>query len=294
MSEPSKQTELIDHQPVEKTDVIGSADGAPISANAARPVRLIAAQLSDVGAVRERNEDACLILTAELGGQPQLWPFAFYLVADGMGGHYGGDQASKIASQTATGYVLDHIYRPFLNDELTVDPGQIEQIMRAAVLAAHEAVYDPDPAKNGGTTLTAALILGQQLFVAHVGDSRAYWLRDGHMTAITRDHSLVQRLVDTGQLNELEAQNYQYRNILLRALGQEDELLVDTYVHTLPRQGKLLLCSDGLCGQIADEEIASILNAPKSPAEIAEALIAAALQTGGPDNITAVVVDFTF
>jgi protein phosphatase len=274
MSEPSEQIELIDH--------------------GVRPVHLTAAQLTDVGAVRERNEDACLILTSELGGQALLWPFAFYLVADGMGGHYGGDEASQIASRTAADYVLDHIYRPLLNNELSAAPEQIEQIMHAAVLAAHEAVYDPDPAKNGGTTLTAALILAQQLFVAHVGDSRAYWLRDGSMTAITRDHSLVQRLLDTGQLNELEAQDYQYRNILLRALGQEDELLVDTYVHTLPRQGKLLLCSDGLCGQVTDAEMASILGRQLPPAEIAEALIAAALEAGGPDNITAVVVDFTF
>ena len=179
MSELSKQTELGDREPVERPNVTGSAVNTPLAANGARPVRLTAAQLTDVGAVRERNEDACLILTSELGSGAPLWPFAFYLVADGMGGHYGGDEASKIALRTAAGYVLDHIYHPLLNDELSADPEQIEETMRDAVLAAHEAVYDPDPAKNGGTTLTAALILGYQLYVAHVGDSRAYWLRDG-------------------------------------------------------------------------------------------------------------------
>jgi protein phosphatase len=128
--------------------------------------------------------------------------------------------------------------------------------------------------------------------LAHVGDSRAYWLIDGQLEAITNDHSLVQRLQDEGQLTAKEAQVYQYRNILLRALGQEDGLEVDTYEYTLPQDGKLLLCSDGLCGLVNDADIEQIMSMNRAPDKIADLLIKAALAAGGYDNITAVVVDF--
>jgi serine/threonine protein phosphatase PrpC len=263
-------------------------------ASAARRVMLRAAQLSDIGAVRERNEDSCLVFTSDSGGYLTLRPCGFFLVADGMGGHYAGDQASMVASRVVTSHVIQHIYEPLVRDDLTAGPTEIEEILSAAVLAAHEAVYDPDPMKNGGTTLTAALILDDQVYLAHVGDSRAYWLRDGRLQPITRDHSLVQRLLDNGQLSSSEAQDYQYRNVLLRALGQEDDLVVDTSSYLLPLQGKLLLCSDGLCGQVADSVIESCLNQPLPPDALAQQLIDAALAAGGPDNITAVVVEFTF
>ena len=166
--------------------------------------------------------------------------------------------------------------------------------MRDAVQIAHKTIYNPDPAKDGGTTLTVALLLDRELYLAHVGDSRAYWLVDGNLEAITNDHSLVQRLQDEGQLTAEEAEHYQYRNVLLRALGQEDELEIDTYKRQLPQKGKLLLCSDGLCGLVPDSRLQQIMNQSTSPHEIADQLIAAAIEAGGYDNITAVVVDFCF
>lgn len=254
---------------------------------------LRAAQLSDTGAVRERNEDASFVFTSSAGGYAPLRPFGLFLVADGMGGHAGGQQASRIAVRVAAEEILQQIFQPLLRDEFAASTEQVEQLLHRTVLAAHEAVYDPDPAMNGGTTLTMALILGRDLFLGHVGDSRAYWLRDGQLQPITRDHSLVQRLLDNGQLSSAEAQEYRYRNILLRALGQEDDLDVDTHVHALPERGKLLLCSDGLCGYVSDADLQALLDQDLPPDAIAQQLIAAAMAAGGLDNITAVVVEFT-
>lgn len=255
---------------------------------------LRAAQRSDVGAIRKRNEDSCLIFSSESGGHFPILPFGLYLVADGMGGHEAGHLASKIASRTAANHILKEVYLPLLNEETPPDHEEIIKIAHDAVQLAHKAVYNPDPAHDGGTTLTITLVLGQELFAAHVGDSRAYWLVDGQLQTVTIDHSLVQRLQDEGQLTAEEAQDYQYRNVLLRALGQEDELKIDTYQRSLPSKGKLLLCSDGLCGLVRDPELQRIMNLPIPPHETANELIAAAMSAGGHDNITAVVVDFCF
>lgn len=252
------------------------------------------AQRSDVGAIRNRNEDSCLVFSSESGGHFPLLPFGLYLVADGMGGHESGHLASKVASRTATSHILKEIYIPLLTSDLPPDEDELEKILGDAVQSAHKAIYNPDPSKDGGTTLTVAVLLGRELYLAHVGDSRAYWLVDGNLEPITNDHSLVQRLQDEGQLTAEEAQHYEYRNVLLRALGQEDELKVDTYRRSLPRNGKLLLCSDGLCGLVSEIKLQQIMNQSISPHEITDQLIAAAIEAGGYDNITAVVVDFCF
>jgi protein phosphatase len=256
--------------------------------------RLWAAQRTDVGSVRERNEDSCLLFCSEAGGHFPLLPFGLYVVADGMGGHDAGHRASKVGSRTAAHHVLQKIYLPLLEQETIPDPDLVDSIIHDAVQIAHEAVYDPDPTHNGGTTLTLALILGQELYVAHVGDSRAYCLNDGNLQTVTNDHSLVQRLQDEGQLTAEEAEQYEYRNVLLRALGQEDDLEVDTYHRPLPQQGKLLLCTDGLCGLVKNPELERIMNLPISPPETTDQLVNAALKAGGFDNITAVVVEFCF
>jgi len=269
-------------------------DGTMLEEALAGAPGLRVAQRSDVGAIRKRNEDSCLVFGSESGGHFPLLPFGLYIVADGMGGHEAGHLASKIASRAAAYHVLEEVYLPLLAEETPPDHDAIVKITAKAVQVAHKAVYNPDPAHDGGTTLTLALILGQDLFVAHVGDSRAYWLVDGNLQTVTNDHSLVQRLQDEGQLTAEEAHDYQYRNVLLRALGQEDELEVDTYQQSLPRNGKLLLCSDGLCGLVRDPDLQQIMNLPVQPRETADQLIAAAMNAGGYDNITAVVVDFCF
>lgn len=248
----------------------------------------------ETGAVRERNEDACLILTTEAGGHFALAPLGLYVVADGMGGHMDGHLASSTAARVAADHVLQHVILPLLRNGAPPQNDVLEAAMQAAVQAAHQAVYDSNPAGDGGTTLTAALVVGRRLFLAHVGDSRAYWLVNGRLEALTNDHSLVQRLQDVGQLTAEEAHRYQYRNVLLRALGQEDELEVDTAVRDLPVSGKLLVCSDGLWGFIGANTLERIMQQPNSPQNIVDQLYEAAMDSGGYDNITGIVVEFSF
>ncbi len=265
--------------------------GGPASAQSGR-LLLDGALRSHVGAVRQRNEDSCLLYQFDSAGHALLPHFGLYIVADGMGGYDGGDRASKIASHTAAHDLLQQLYLPLVSNHACPDPPHIEQVMRRSVLSAHEAVRPPGYSGNGGTTLTIALVLGWQLYVAHVGDSRAYWLVDGDLRALTRDHSLVQRLQDEGKLTAEEAENFQYRNILLRALGQEEDLEVDVYTYELPAQAKLLLCSDGLSGQVSDRAIRRIMDSDEAPGKLADRMIMSALDAGGADNISAIVVEF--
>ncbi len=246
-----------------------------------------------VGAVRERNEDACLVFTSESGGHFPLLPFGLYIVADGMGGHQNGHIASKTASRIAAMHLIDRIYLPMLQIEGGLGMQRpIQEVMEEAIALAHRALYDPMEESDSGTTLTVGLVLGSRLYVSHVGDTRLYIWHDDKLEKVTTDHSLVQRLQDVGQLTAEEASYYQYRHILLRAVGQGEELSIDTYTRRLPAKGKLLLCTDGVSGLIPEYEIAMIMKQDKSPDAIAADLLNAAMEAGGYDNITAIVVDF--
>jgi protein phosphatase len=248
------------------------------------------------GAERERNEDSCLALTAEFGGHFPLQAMGLYVVADGMGGEREGHVASNAATRAFAEFVLVHLYFPLLRRRPEPKEADLLDILERGVFAAHEAVYRPtsdsEPGGNGGTTLTAGLILGSRLYVAHVGDSRAYLFADDELRPLTEDHSLVRRLQETGRLSAEDAQHFQYRHVLLQALGQEGALTADTFAFDLPPRGKLLLCSDGMCGLVAIEEITAILRHPGTAQEVADHLYEAAMAAGGYDNITAVVVDF--
>ena len=246
-----------------------------------------------VGAIRERNEDSCLVFVSDAGGHYPLISFGLYIVADGMGGHKNGHTASKTASRVAGHHIISQLYIPLLQDG-GMPQTPIQEVMVDAAQAAHRAIYDPDPEKDSGTTLTIALILGQRLYVAHVGDSRAYMLSNQKLEAVTVDHSLVQRLQDVGQFSAEDMALDHIRHILLRALGQEEEVEVDTYMRPLPKKGTLLLCSDGLSGMVPDATLQEILNHETSVEERAEELYTAAMAAGGYDNITAIVVDFNF
>lgn len=247
-----------------------------------------------VGAVRERNDDSCLVFEAQSGGHFKMMPFGLYIVADGMGGHANGHVASKIASRVAANEIVENIYLPLLKDENGGSPTPIQEVLANAGQKANTAVYEADVDSDSGTTLTGALLLGRRLYAFHVGDSRAYIYTDGELEQITVDHSLVQRLQEVGQLTEEEAAIYQYRNVLLRAVGQADAVEVDTYMRRLPQNGRLLLCSDGLCSMITDKEIHAIMANEESIDDTAEALFTAAIAAGGHDNISVILVDFAF
>ncbi len=259
------------------------------------------------GAVRERNEDACLLFTAQLGGHFALRPLGLYAVADGMGGEREGHVASNAAIRAFAEFVLANLYFPLLRQRPAREADLLDALERG-VFAAHDAVTNeslngqdhagPEAADgtggNGGTTLTAGLIYGRRLFVAHVGDSRAYLWAGNELRPLTEDHSLVRRLQETGRLSPDEAHNFQYRNVLLQALGQHSALTADTFALELPPAGKLLLCSDGLSGFVSVEEIAAVLGGDETAQQAADRLYEAAMDAGGHDNISALVVTFAF
>ena len=237
---------------------------------------------TDVGMKRNHNEDYFSLIEDE-----QL-----FIVADGMGGHMGGEEASALAAATVAQHVVRDIYLPFLaGGEPDADWKPWQEVLAEAVAAANVAVRTAIP--DSGTTLTCGLVVGNQLALAHVGDSRAYLIGENGLQHLTRDHSLVQRLQELGQLSAEEAATHPSRNMLYRAVGQGDLLEADLAAHTLPSVARLLLCSDGLWGVVPESDIFEIVReAVGQPALQAacQALIAEANRLGGPDNITAILV----
>jgi protein phosphatase len=252
------------------------------------------AQRCHVGSIRVRNEDSSLVFVSQSGGQEPLLPFGLYIVADGMGGHFAGHEASKQVSRTVAAHVLNNIYLPLLqSDGRSAGSRQpIQDILLQAVQSANMNIYNPDPEKESGTTLTAALVFGRRLYLAHVGDSRAYILAEGKLEQVTTDHSYVRRLQEAGQLTAEEAASHPQRNVLYRAVGQGDELEIDIATRPLPKRGKLILCSDGLWGLVPEPLMQEILEQDTSLQHMVDTLIDFAIQAGGHDNITGVLVDF--
>jgi serine/threonine protein phosphatase PrpC len=256
---------------------------------ASLPPGLTVAKISDIGQVRERNEDSYLAMDITLQNDDGLTPLGLYIVADGMGGHQKGEVASSLAAQVSARHIIQDVFLPFLSgNEQDGSRRPINEALIYAVQAANIAVHQQVP--EAGTTLTMALVFGHKVYVAHVGDSRAYIFNQATLRQITQDHSLVARLVELGQATPEEALTHTHRNVLYRAVGQAGSLEVDTYMQSLPVGSCLLLCSDGLWGMVSDEEIALILTYAPTPQKALEQLAATANQNGGDDNITAVLV----
>ncbi len=242
------------------------------------------------GIVRSHNEDALFVLTGNAFGDDPLDGFGLFLVADGMGGHRAGEVASAVSVRTVARKLTEDTIVNLLAQEPQNNELSIQEILRVALQDANQAVVDQVP--GGGTTLTAALVLNGQMVIGHVGDSRAYVIEKSSMEAITRDHSLVERLRELGQLTDEEAAVHPQRNVLYRAIGQGANLEIDTLIHPVPKGGFLLLCSDGLWGEVPEDVIYRIISGSNHPQEACEALVRAANAAGGPDNITAVLVRF--
>lgn len=254
---------------------------------------LYVVQRSHLGAVRERNEDACFTFASESGGDAPFPPVGLFIVADGMGGHLDGHRASNLVSRIVASHILERLYLPLLRGDDPASRPPVQEVMESAVNLANDALYIPDRDKEMGTTLTAALIFGSRLFLVHVGDSRAYLATEGEeLQSVTTDHSVVQALQDAGQLTAEEAAVHPNRNLLLRALMGEPLEQIDAFTRSLPEEGTLLLCSDGLWGLVSDATIQEILQGEKSLPEKADRLVEKALESGGHDNITVVLVDF--
>jgi protein phosphatase len=242
------------------------------------------------GIERSHNEDALLVLLETSGGQESLPDFGLIIVADGMGGHRSGEMASAISARAVAKRITENTLLGLLDVERGDATPPLQELLRIALEDANQAVVERVP--GGGTTLTAAVLLGEQVTFGHVGDTRAYVLKDGMIRVITRDHSLVERLRELGQLTRQEAANHPQRNVLYRAIGQGANLEVDVFTHPVPTGGHLLVCSDGLWGVVSDDEIARIIRDATDPQKACEQLVLAANAAGGPDNITAVLVYF--
>ena len=233
------------------------------------PFKLVAAGVTDVGRVRDGNEDDFLDQSNRLG---------LVAVADGMGGHRAGEVASATALEALRAAVASG------------------QPLRDAIEGANDAVLEKsvsDQEFHGmGTTLTAG-ILGSDgyLVVGHVGDSRAYLVRDGELTQITDDHSLVEEMVRGGELTREQADVHPRRSVITRALGIDPEVEVDEYPIELQPGDRILFCSDGLTTMVRPDEIASILSREPDPKRAAQLLVDAANAAGGEDNVTAVIVE---
>jgi PPM family protein phosphatase len=255
---------------------------------------------TDVGRNREHNEDAFTVadLTANKATlQPDVRTHrcgergSIFMVADGMG----GAAAGEIASQMAVDTVIREMQENWLTAE-TSDGETFARAIRRATAATNTEIHGfavQHPEYRGmGTTATIAGLLGDTLYVAQVGDSRAYLVRDGAARQITKDQSLMQKLVEAGELTEEEAEQSERRNIILQALGPENSVKVDLTHQRVRRGDVLVLCSDGLSGQVSKDEIAQIVGAEPDLPAACKRLIDRANDTGGPDNITVVLARF--
>jgi len=261
----------------------------PPKREALEPTQFIVGCAQSVGRQRDHNEDALFTLTTTLTGEDGSVPFGLYIVADGMGGHQFGEVASGIAIRIIAGTVVRKLYTTLLNLHPTPPEQSLLEIMQEGTQEAHRAIARQVP--GSGTTLTAILILGNQMTVTHIGDSRAYTIKPGgEMEALTRDHTLVKRLVELGRISTDEAAIHPQRNVLYRALGQGEQYDPDINTMQIPETGYLLICSDGLWGVVPDEELYRLTYASASPEEACKKMIDAANDAGGPDNITAILV----
>lgn len=239
------------------------------------PLDLVTAGASDIGGMREENEDAYGILEFP-GGR-------VFVVCDGMGGYAGGKIASETAKETFLRYVKEHH-----------DPEHIFEVLHAAIGEANNAVRTKAKADarlgEMGTTCVAILVVDSVYYVANVGDSRAYHFREGVFTLLSEDHTVVQQLVNQGRIDAMEAANHPSAGILVRCLGQLDTVEADiSGPHELQPGDRLLLCSDGLSGMLYEDDIARVLITPVLD-EAVHALIRYANDAGGFDNITAVAL----
>jgi protein phosphatase len=255
---------------------------------------------TDLGRTRDHNEDTFLVDDLSSGqAVASLSPAehvigprgSLFMVADGMGGAAAGELASSMAAQL----IFEHLNREWRNDK----DGSGERFafrMREAVERANAKIHayalqHPD-VRGMGTTLTAAGVFGGVIYLAQVGDSRAYLVRDGRAFQLTKDQSLTQRLVDAGELTEEEAETNVRRNIILQALGPDPKVRVVLSTQELRREDVLVVCSDGLSGLVRREEIAERVATDPDLALVCEQLITLANERGGPDNITVVTARF--
>lgn len=245
-------------------------------------------QSTDVGLVRNNNQDSALSLFFTSDSVDEHPDLGLFVVADGMGGHLEGEKASAITTRTVAAQLVSKVYMPMISGIGSSDIPPISEALIEAVQESNAEVIRQVP--DGGTTVTAVAIVGDLAYLAHVGDSRAYIVTSSGIEQVTRDHSLVQRLIELDQLTPEEAETHQQKNVLYRALGQNESLEVDTMTRRLPGSSRLLICSDGLWGQVEEKDLREITMSHEDPQVACEKLVALANTHGGVDNITAIIL----
>lgn len=249
---------------------------------------LIGGWNSDPGMVRTNNEDALFTFFSSHMSAGNMPDFGLFVVADGMGGHENGERASALATRAIARAIINSFYLKLLDEDVTEDDRPIiSEALAEAVQQANDVISSKT---DGGTTVTAAAIVGDLAYVAHVGDSRAYLVTGEKIEQITRDHSLVQRLIELDQLTPEEAATHPQRSVLYRAIGQSESVEIDTITRRLPAGARLMICSDGLWSFVPEAQLHSTILASRSPQEACDKLIKLANDSGGNDNITVVVI----
>ena len=276
-----------------------NSEGTPAAADANAEVRVQLFARTDVGQVREHNEDNFLVADLSRRSRGLLeanratvigQQGAVFAVCDGMGGAAAGEIASQLAVDIIYERLVDGLGdRPIRRDDLA--RRLVRAVESAGLRIFHEAKADRSR-RGMGTTVTAAALVDEMLFFAQVGDSRGYILRGNTLVQVTRDQSLVNQLIEAGQLTEEEAETFEHNNIILQALGTSDTVQVDLTYAELRKGDILLLCSDGLSGMVRFDEIRDTLRSGAEPLDICKMLTERANQAGGHDNITVIIVQF--
>ena len=246
---------------------------------------------TSLGKQRDQNQDAILAISTRIksGNLDQF--LGIYAVADGMGGHEDGDIASQVAIQSFANATFPEFTNPRKESNPIENIDWIEEIVRAGTMAAHKYVSEEVP--GGGTTFTAAVIFGKNAVITHTGDSRAYFInRDGKLQLLTRDHSIVNRMMELGKITKKQAAFHPRRNVLYRALGQAEFNQPDIAIHPTTNTKYLLLCSDGLWGVLNEDLISEIIDASQTPQLACIKLVEESNKAGGPDNISTILIRF--
>ena len=261
--------------------------------------RVEVAMATDVGRTREgeHNEDSAAALTLTLAHDSRMRPLALCLVADGLGGHANGQDASRLVARTITEHIMGMAAAPMVSaptGALTGESG-LEAALLEAARAANARLCAENARTGGdmGSTLVAALVYGDTAYIDNAGESRAYVLDDDGLRRITTDHSLVEQLIQGGLVTQEERYTHPKRNQIFRSLGDDPHMQMDLFIQRLKPGMRLLLCSDGLWEMARDEQITEILRQIPAPRDACDALVRAANENGGEDNITAVLLDVT-
>lgn len=249
-----------------------------------------AAFAQSVGKQREHNEDSIFINTGVTCDHSGHKPFGLCIVADGMGGYVAGEAASAAAVRAVSVSLMKSMLIPYIKDIMNENQLSLHEAMEKSVTDAQVDVVSSAP--GGGTTIITALIMNSQVTLAHIGDSRAYFIgHDGSIVYLTKDHSVIQKMIDMGEITEDEAHSHPNRNYLYKAVGQDQSVKADIVTHVFRNDSRLLLCSDGLWGVVDEKKIIKIVSKAGNLQSACNQLVSEANKAGGPDNISVILVE---